>query len=157
MVFNPLWSPAGDKIAVDFVAPNSTVRRTAIVSLDSMHAQELAPSRPWLRYTEGVEWAPDGSRLLLKEARDASGLHDLQASIRAIEGEGERIVRVPPTCRCARWSPDGTRIAALFASGLDLRTAQFAEIVVYTVGRGTLGQDMCLSFDSGLIPMAIDW
>lgn len=157
MALNPLWSPAGDKIAVDFVASNSTVRRTAVVSLDSMDAQELASCRPWLRYTEGIEWAPDGSRLLLKEARDASGLHDPQVSIRAIEGEGQRVIRVGPTCRSARWSPDGSRIAVLSASGPDLRSAQFAQIAVYTVRPDTLSEDMRLSFDSGLMPMAIDW
>jgi TolB protein len=87
MCYDPVWSPAGDKIA--FVSPALESDDIWVVNVDGSEAQPITPN-PW-EWDKHPSWSPDGEQIVFWSNR--SGLMQLYV----MNADGTEVVNISNT------------------------------------------------------------
>lgn len=136
----PLWSPQGDLIAVDAIAPEhvkdgSLLSSASILDPSSGHVTFLCRERAT---TTGGQWSPDGSLIAYDSLDEAGGGPGVCLADRS--GRDLRKLTDEPvysTSRC--WSPDGEFIAYVTGHNeLNSITGPFDTVVVRIDGSSSV-------------------
>jgi TolB protein len=108
--FNPQWSPAGNTIAY-YVEKGDQHDQIWTMNADGS-GQKLLTNNVGHNYYPS--WSPDGKLLIFTSNRDtATSLYVMNAS------DGSDLRRLPINGSNARYSPDGTRLAAIVGGRTD--------------------------------------
>jgi sugar lactone lactonase YvrE len=137
----PRWSPDGRRIAAwrDYWIVPPPRARLIIMDADGRHQRVVQKVRYGSEVTPQVDWAPDGSRLVIQTLRDRHPALDVVDA----DGSDRRTLTVNEAYG-PRWSPDGTRIAyfssmdgpGIYVTGVDGQNTN--KVVATAVGSGTL-------------------
>jgi hypothetical protein len=157
---NPLWQPGTAIVAMDYFTED---RRRGIVLFDTETGEweTLTPPEEAINWMRGVEWTPDGSRLLLIGA-ECEGWFERLPYIAQIEA-GE-----PPSLRPlgrgmwhnvyqAALSPDGSRMAMLCGDAPYIHSEDIRTLAVFSLDDPDARPEYHGPPAPGLQILRIDW